>query len=99
MECFLFIVKIEKFTLGKVQKQFPEVFFLMHVSQLCSRFTGKHPCGSVISKKLLFQNTSVREKRGGDGNSFYALTLPCQMVTKSHTHLNRPAAAFFYRFV
>ena len=31
----------------------PEVFLLKGVLKICSKFTGEHPCRSVISIKML----------------------------------------------
>ena len=33
----------------------PELFFRKNVLEICNKFTGEHPCRSVISKKLLLQ--------------------------------------------
>ena len=35
----------------------PEVFLGKGVLKICSKFTGEHPCRSVISIKLLCNNT------------------------------------------
>ena len=35
------------------RSSFPEVFLGKGVLKICSKFTGKHPCRSVISVKLL----------------------------------------------
>ena len=38
----------------------PEVFLVKGVLKICSKFTGEHPCQSVISIKLLWSRTSAR---------------------------------------
>ena len=37
---------------GKLRSSHPEVFLRKAVLKICSKFTGEHPCRSVISIKL-----------------------------------------------
>ena len=58
----------------RIRNSHPEVFLRKGVLKICSEFTGKHPCRSVISIKLLsawvfsskfaayFQNTFSLER-------------------------------------
>ena len=49
-------IKIVQIVQGKQynnQKQHPEVFLGKAVLKICGKFTGEHPCQSVISIKLL----------------------------------------------
>ena len=61
---------------------------------------------SLISKKLLLQNTFVRGMRllliflQGNKGYLYALTLSCWAVTNGYNHLSRPAAfAYWFKYV
>ena len=42
----------------------PEVFLRKDVLKICSKFTGEHPCRSVISIKLLCNFTEITLRRG-----------------------------------
>ena len=42
----------------------PEVFWEKGVLKICSRFTGEHPCWSVISIKLLCNSIEIALRRG-----------------------------------
>ena len=50
----------EKICTGvSLHKQPPEVFLLTYVLKICSKFTGKHPCRSAISKQIYWNDTSA----------------------------------------
>ena len=66
MKRFVFIVKTEKCALDKVQNKFPSGVLLNICSASFQIFAGKRPCRRVISKKLLFHNTSVRMEAASD---------------------------------
>ena len=42
----------------------PEVSLRKGVPKICSRFTGEHPCGSVIQIKLLCNFTEITRRHG-----------------------------------
>ena len=42
----------------------PEVFLGNSVLKICCKFTGEHPCRSVISKKLLCNFIEMRPRHG-----------------------------------
>ena len=46
---FLYFLK----TSENYRNSHPEVFLVKRCSEICSKFTGEHPCRSVISIKLL----------------------------------------------
>ena len=47
------IMYIKKFTFHLFRSNPPEVFLGKSVLEICSKFTGEHPCRSAISTKLL----------------------------------------------
>ena len=49
MKSSVFIVKTKKM---RKHAKSSNVFIQISVPQLCSNFTGKHPCGSVIPQGL-----------------------------------------------
>ena len=46
-------------TVVSLHKQPPEVFLVTGVLKICSKFTGKHPCRSAISKQIFWNHTSA----------------------------------------
>ena len=50
--------------LQSVRSRHPEVFFEKGVLKICSKFTGEHPCRSVISIKLQSNLTETILRHG-----------------------------------
>ena len=50
--------------LGVYRNRHPEVFLVKGVLKICSKFTGEHPCRSVISVKLLCNFIEITLRHG-----------------------------------
>ena len=48
----LYKIFLKNSSSSMIKSSHPEVFFGKGVLKICSKFTGDHPCGSVISIKL-----------------------------------------------
>ena len=57
----------------------PGVFLVKSVLKICSRFTGEHPCRSVISIKLLCNFIEITLRHGcSPVNLLYIFRVPFQ---------------------
>ena len=57
-------VKLQAFRLATFRNSHPEVFLRKGVSKICSKFTGQHPCRSVVSIKLQSNFIEITLLRG-----------------------------------
>ena len=60
-ETFLFA---ENLVDDKYRSSHPEVFLRKGVPKICSKFTGEHPCRSVISIKLFCNFIEITPRHG-----------------------------------
>ena len=49
---------------SNIRSSRPEVFLVKGVLKICNKFTGEHPCRSVISIKLLCNFTEIALRHG-----------------------------------
>ena len=56
----------------KLRSSHPEVFLEKGVLKICSKFTGVHPCRSVISIKLLWNFIEIALRDGCSLINFYS---------------------------
>ena len=61
MKCYYMI---KKMCMSKVRSSRPEVFLRKVVLKICSKFTGKYPCRSVISIKLICNFIETAHRHG-----------------------------------
>ena len=60
----VFSISVLKVSLTSYRSSRPEVYLGKGVLQICSKFTGKHPCRSVISIKLLCNFIEIALRHG-----------------------------------
>ena len=56
--------KLQVFTSETFRSSHPEVFLGKGILKICSKFTGEHPCRSVISIKLLCRFIEITLRHG-----------------------------------
>ena len=79
----------------KTRSSHPEVFLGKGVLKICSKFTGEHPCRSVISVKLLcnFTETTLRLCNFTETTLRHGCS-PVNLLLIFCTHLNKNTPAW-----
>ena len=74
----------------------PEVFLREVVLKICSKFTGEHPCRSVISIKLLCKFIKIVLRHGSSPvNLLHIFRIPFPKNTSGRLFLQLEAAVFY----